>query len=485
MSATSSALIYPVRIRTLGKFLGQLLLILAILNCAPLAMALIHQDFNLVSRYATLIIPLSLMGLLLSRLRAPRLVQGNEAMVLVCLIFFLGPLFMIYPLSSAGLSGMDAFFEAVSGVTTTGLSTLSTTEDVPATFLFSRSWMQWYGGLGIVVLSLAWLIPPGKTAMTLALPESQPEDLVGNTRSFARRILLVYSILTLIGIVVLWFLGTNFFHSVLYSFATVSTGGFSPHDQSLAQFSHWSPQVFITTLAFLCSVPLNLYFTLFIYRRVVSADVGQFVLLFVIGIIGSLILSYLIYQQFSYTPSQSLLHGFVNGLSAQSTSGFSSIPPGELKTPAKLLLILAMFIGGGVGSTSGGVKVLRLWIFLASLKYLLTKIALPPHGVTRPGLWKKTFSEEEIQGALTLVLVFVLTILISWFLFIIYGFPPIDSLFEVVSAVSTVGLSTGITAPELPVFLKGVLCVDMLLGRLEIIAWLVFLSPRTWYKRKE
>lgn len=485
MSATPSALIYPVRIRTLGKYLGQLLLILAILNCAPLAMAIVHQDYTLVARYATLIIPLSLMGLILSRLRAPKMVQGNEAMVLVCLIFLLGPLFMVYPLTSAGLSTADAFFEAVSGVTTTGLSVLSTTEDVPATYLFSRSWMQWYGGLGIVVLSLAWLIPPGKTAKTLALPESQPEDLVGNTRSFARRILLVYSVLTLVGIVVLWLLGTNFFHSILYSLTAVSTGGFSPHDQSLSQFSHWSPQVFITALALLCAVPLNFYYTTFIYRRSVSVEVGQLVLLFVMGAIVSLVLSYLISQQYSYSASQSLLHGFVNGFSAQTTSGFSSIPTGELKTPAKLLLILAMFLGGGVGSTSGGIKVLRLWIFLASLKYLLTKIALPPHGVSRPGLWKKNFSGEEIQGALTLVLVFILTIIISWILFIAWGFPPIDSLFEVVSAVSTVGLSTGITGPELPNFLKGVLCVDMLLGRLEIIAWLVFLSPRTWYKRNE
>lgn len=157
----ASELSYAVRPRVLLKYLGQLLLIVAVLTLAPLIFSLLVGEHDLTLRYVIVVGALGVTGLLLNRLPHIPGVQINEAMVLAACIFLLTPLAMSYVLMASGLDFMDALFEAVSAATTTGLSTLTNVENKPLTFLFARSWMQWYGGLGIVVLSLALVLAPG------------------------------------------------------------------------------------------------------------------------------------------------------------------------------------------------------------------------------------------------------------------------------------------------------------------------------------
>jgi len=152
---------YAVRFRVVFKYFGQLCLVLAALTMVPLAMSVIFGERDITLRYAVVVCGLLGLGLGTSRLRAPSSMQVNEGMVLVALMFLFTPLAMSYPLMSSGLGFLDALFEAISGVTTTGLSMKTTLVGVPATFLFARAWMQWYGGLGIVVLSLALVMQPG------------------------------------------------------------------------------------------------------------------------------------------------------------------------------------------------------------------------------------------------------------------------------------------------------------------------------------
>jgi trk system potassium uptake protein TrkH len=143
-----------------------------------------------------------------------------------------------------------------------------------------------------------------------------------------------------------------------------------------------------------------------------------------------------------------------------------------------------MFIGGGLGSTAGGIKLLRLLILLRLIQLMLQRTALPSHAVTEPRLYGKPLEEGDIQGALMLILLFIIVILASWLVFVAYGYAPLDALFEVVSASATVGLSSGITSGSLEPLLQVVLCLDMLLGRLEIIALLVVLYPPTWLAKR-
>ena len=179
MAKQAKELRYAVRSRVVFKYFGQLCLVLAALSLVPLAISVICGDTTISLRYGIVIVGLAIFGAGLARLRAPSSVQANEGMVLVALVFLFTPLVMSYPMMGAGLGFLDAFFEAISGVTTTGLSTKATLVGAPQTFLFARAWMQWYGGLGIVILSLALVMQPGLVAKGLAVTEAETDDLVG------------------------------------------------------------------------------------------------------------------------------------------------------------------------------------------------------------------------------------------------------------------------------------------------------------------
>jgi len=143
-----------------------------------------------------------------------------------------------------------------------------------------------------------------------------------------------------------------------------------------------------------------------------------------------------------------------------------------------------MFIGGSVGSSAGGIKLLRVLILIRVIQLMFRRAGMPPHAVAVPYLAGQRLEDDDIIRALRLIVLFIIIIAISWLPFLLLNYDPLDALFEVVSACGTVGLSSGISQLELHPFLKGVLCFDMVAGRLEIIALLILLYPRSWLGRK-
>lgn len=474
---------YAVRFRVIFKYFGQLCLVLAALSLVPFVMSLIFGDTRISLRYGIVIGGIAAFGAGLARLRAPARVQANEGMVLVALMFLFTPLVMSYPMMGSGLGFPDAFFEAVSGVTTTGLSTKATLVGAPPTFLFARAWMQWYGGLGIVVLSLALVMQPGLVAKGLAVTENDADDLVGGTRAHAQRVLKVYGVLTALGIIGCLLAGVGFFDAVLYAFAAVSTGGFAPNDSSLAMFG-WPAQVWITLLCLAGAVPLAFYHRMLKEKRRVAVDFLQIRAVVVASLVVSLAVGAVMRLSAGMAWPQVLHHAPLLAFSAQTTAGFSSMPCAQLDAGSKLVLIFSMLVGGGAGSTAGGFKLLRLLIAVSVFRLILLRTCLPKHAVIEPRLAGRRLQDEEIRAALMLIVLFVAVVALSWLPFVAMGYSPLDALFEVVSATGTVGLSVGLTSATLPALLKGILCVDMLMGRLEIVAWLVMLYPGTWFGRK-
>ena len=233
----TNVLVYAVRIHVVLKYCGQLALMLAIITLVPLGFVLSEADWLRCERYAILCTGLFLIGGLLSRLRKPAFIQSNEALTVTAIIFVLSPLLMSWPMMDVGIPYIDVLFEAVSAVTTTGLSTLGSIEGRPHTFLFARAWMQWYGGLGIIVLSVALLMGHHAAARRLTDPVDSGETLASTARIHGRRTLLVYGLLTLLGMALVWPLCGNGFTALLHVLAAVSTGGFSNYDTSLAGLS--------------------------------------------------------------------------------------------------------------------------------------------------------------------------------------------------------------------------------------------------------
>ena len=477
------ALSYAVRLPVLAKYLGQLAVVMSALIVVPLLVSLYFAEYFLSVRYAVIVAGLLALGVPASRLRASDKIQGNEALTITGLAFILSPLIMAYPFTAFGISYVDALFEAISGVTTTGLSTLSTVMDKPHTFLFSRAWMQWYGGLGVVVLSVALLMGHEAATRRMLDPELSSESLAVATRIHARRVLVVYALLTVVGIALLWWLAGDGFAAITHVLAAVSTGGFSSFDNSVAGFTQWPARFVVMGLGLCGAVSLPMYYRAYHqgWRQALS-DVELRGLVAVVVVIGA-VLTWL--MMLSHGASwETLRQAWFLALSAQTTTGFSSLPVADLDAGSKVVVIISMAIGGSVGSTAGGIKILRLLILLRLFQLTVRRIAVPSHAVVKAQLGGRHLENDDLLRALVLMAMFVAVILLSWLPFVVAGYDPLDALFEVVSATATVGLSTGITSTALPSFLKAVLCVDMLAGRLEIVALLIVLYPGSWFGKR-
>ena len=201
MTRAASALSYPIRWPVIQKYFGQVCWVCAALNAVPAAVAVISQDMQAAIAFLIVTCGTGAIGFAFSRAATTAQLQPNEALVLSCFTFLFIAVTMTLPLMAFGLEFSDAFFESVSAVTTTGLSTLATVESRPFSFLFARAWMQWYGGLGIVVFSVAMITQASAAARSLVLPESDESWSLGGVKLHARRVLLVYSCLTFIGFI--------------------------------------------------------------------------------------------------------------------------------------------------------------------------------------------------------------------------------------------------------------------------------------------
>jgi trk system potassium uptake protein TrkH len=477
------ALMVAARGAVVLKYTGQLLLVVAVTCIAPFLFSLFHEGAAAGLPYLAAGLVLSVPCAFFARLPAPSRLRDHEALVITALAFVLAPLALVAPVMSHGMPFLDAWLETVSAVTSTGLTTLSSVRGLDPTFLFTRAWMQWYGGLGIGVLSLALLVGPGMAARRLALAGMERQELVADTRLHARRVLGAYLVLTLAGIPVLRIAGLDWDGALLHALAGVSTGGFSSYDDSLAGFATWSARAALMLLSFCGAVSLALYHPAYFRGWRALGQNPELRALIVACLLASIALALCMGLVADLPWPRVLANAPLVAVSAQTGAGFTSVEIAALDPASKLVLVVSMLVGGGTGSTSGGIKLLRLLILLRMLQLLIRRACLPPDAVVRPALGGHRLESHEVEHALMIILLFMLIILLSWLPFLALGYPPLDSLFEVVSATTTTGLSCGITAPDLPSLLKGVLGLDMLLGRLEGVALLLVLYPRTWLGR--
>lgn len=482
LERSSRTLQFAVRLRVLAKFSGQLSLLLALLFVVPLLVAATTNDLPMAGRLLGVIGFLGGFGWPASRIHATSRLQRNEAMVIVVLVFLVPSVLMAYPIMSYGVEPLDAFFESLSGITTTGLTTLRTVEDKPASFLFLRAWLQWMGGLGVLVLALAFLSEPrGVTGRSLGLSRRERDDLVGGTRAHARRVVVVYGVLTGGGFLLLWATGLGAFEALAHVLSAVSTGGFSTHDASLAAMSRASQRSAALLVSFLGATSFVVFYA-GTYRKVgaVVRNAQVLGLLLLSAASASLVF-------FLMDPREgvgALGHAAWIAISAQTTAGFSTLPVSELDPAAKLMLIGSMLIGGSLGSTAGGIKILRFLIVVRLVELALLRASVSPSTRTDIRLEGSRVLPAEIQSVAGVIACYVIAVVASWMCFLIQGHAPLDSLFDVVSAIGTVGLSSGIVGPDLAPSLKAVLCADMLMGRVETLALIVALLPGTWLGRK-
>ncbi len=475
---------YAVRPRIVAVYFGQLLFVVGLSALPPAICALVFREWAHAVAYLMAAGGLVAVGWWLQRQARPVDMQWNEALVTVAAIFVVTPLVFALPMTVSGLSYSDAVFEAISGITTTGLSTFASVEDKTHTTIFAAAWLQWLGGIGIIVLSFALLFGQGGASARRLTGALSPQlGLLGGTRAYALLAIRIYAGLTAIGIVALWLSGTDLFSAIALTLSSVSTGGFSPLNASIGGLGALT-QTLVIVLCVLGAIALPIHYDALRGRWASVIRDSEVRALIALGLAVSAVL---VLRQWSLAgaPDRAWWQLVLTGFSAQTTAGFTSVSPGSLDGLSKGVLIVAMAIGGGVGSSAGGMKLLRLIVLIRLGWYLIARTGLTPHASVSTRIAGREWDDRELVLVLVTLGLFAAVILASWLVFLAYGYDALDALFEVVSATGTVGMSTGITRAALEPVLKAVLCVDMLLGRLEIIALMVVVFPGTWIGHRQ
>jgi trk system potassium uptake protein TrkH len=473
-------LIYPIRFSVVSKFFGKLCIFLALMNVVPFCTSMIFNERLVALRYAAILIIYLATGIILSRRNCPENMQANEGAVISVLTFIFTCLITTYPLMAKGLSFIDAFLEVVSCITSTGLSTIQSIDGAPRSFIFERSWMSWYGSLGFITLATIIIMQPTSSTSVLANTELDSEDLLAGAKINAYRIVLAYCSLTIIGILGCWALGLPFFYAFVYSVSGISTNGFTPTDGGLSSLAA-SLQLWIQLLCIFGAIPLTVYTRYLNKNPYFNFDILQVKTFIFVCLFFSLAITTCMHFISNINWIDALHKATAFIIQTQTTTGFTWFDYNKLDQGSKLLGLISMFLGGCTNSTAGGVKLLRLLIVLKMIKIALEKISSPSHAISETKLAGIPIKDGSVITSFLLIFLFIIVIIVSWFIFLLNDYEPLNALFVVVSAISTSGLDTGIVNPLLETCLKLVLCFDMLFGKLEVYAWLLILYPWTWF----
>lgn len=472
-------LVSPVKPLVVLKYLAVLVMGAGAALTVPLIVAIYFGDFSIASIYAVIGCTIIGLGYLFHRLLPEADLEWKESLVIAALIFPFTALLSAIPFSlSTGMPFLDAFFEAVSGVTTTGLSVAPA--DVGPVFLFARSWLQWIGGIGIVIIILMVFITPGISAYRLYAVNAGEQKAKPTVMATATLLVKIYCVLTAVSFFILIFGGMSPFDAICHALSSVSTGGFSTKSDSVAGFPGFVIPFLITISCLMGAFNFSLYPKMFDDKKAFFTDI-QFRYFLIFALVGILLMIFTLGESLPFGEAVSVT--VFQALSALSTAGFATVDINMLPEGAKAVLTVLMWVGGSVGSTAGGIKILRLVILLKVVHLVFIRYFLPSEALTPLKIGEEVIESEMVYNILTFVFLYSLILVTSSFFFMLYGFDMGNALFEVSSALGTVGLSCGITSAAMPDILKGVLIIDMLLGRIEIIPLFILFFPRTWVKR--
>jgi len=412
----------------------------------------------------------------------------KESFLIVTLSWVFISLFgtLPYLLSNSIPNFTDAFFETVSGFTTTGSSIITDIEALPKSILFWRSETHWIGGMGIIALVITVLPSSQISKNHLFSAEGSffnTEKIQPRLIDVVKRVWLIYIILTIIESISLMLAGMNWFDAICHSFATIATGGFSTQNNSVVDYSP-TIQYILILFMFLSGINFILHY-LFVLGKIKKVFQNEELkAYFLITIIITLLLSYSnfsVYQSVEVSFRQSLFQV----VSILTATGFSSTDYEQWAYFAQHLLFFTMFIGACVGSTGGGIKIARHIILIKSLKAHIKK-AIHPNAVTPIRFNKKVLTERQLSSTSSFIIIYLLTFVFGLFIMMATGLDPKSASSSVITTLGGIGPGYGSIGPmnnfaEISELGKYYLSFNMILGRLEIIS-VLSLFTGSFYK---
>ena len=418
-------------------------------------------------------------------------IYGKEGFAIVGVALILWSLFGAIPFVITGSvpNYIDAFFETVSGFTTTGSTILQEIESLPMGINFWRCFTHWIGGMGVLVFVMMVTSLDDENAMPLMraeVPGPEADKLVPKARSTAKILYQMYFVLTAAEVVLLMFGGMNLYDALVHSFSTAGTGGFSNRNSSVAFYDSAYIDGVITVFMILFGINFNLYFLLLLknWKSVLkNEELGAYlgIIAAAVAVITINILSIYenVFHAFRYASFQVA--------SVITTTGFYTADYELWPELSKVVLLTVMFIGACAGSTGGGIKVCRFVILCKSIRQEIRKI-LHPNVVTMVKINGKKVSNDTMRGINTFFAAYIFILVMSVLIVSVDNFDFATSFSGVLTTINNVGPGISKVGPAENFHMfsplsKLVFCFDMLVGRLEIFPYLLLLSPDLWRRR--
>ena len=474
-------------IRMIGFVLGRILLVEAGLLTLPLAVALLYREPAM--PWLITMAALVVCGALLSFRKPERTaLYAMDGFAAVALVWLLMSAFGALPFVLSGdiLHYVDAFFETVSGFTTTGASILPAVEPLSRGSLFWRSFTHWVGGMGVLVFVMAILpMSDGHTMHILRaeMPGPTAGKLVSRMSDTAKILYGIYFVMTAVMILLLVLGGMDLFDACIHAFGTAGTGGFSSRNASVGAYN--SAYIDIVTgigmLAF--GVNFNLYFFLLVRRfREVLRSEELWVYLGIVAASTAAIAANILSLYDSVGTA--LRHTFFQVSSVITTTGYATVDFGQWPVFSKTVLVLLMFVGGCAGSTAGGLKVTRI-VTLAKAAVMDMRKMLHPNAVINVRMEGRALPEKQVRGVQAYLSIYIRILCGSWLLLSLAGFDELTTFTSVVTCINNVGPGLNMVGPTgnfsfFAPWAKLLLSFDMLAGRLELFPMLLLFTPSIW-----
>ncbi len=478
--------------RIVFNITGKLLKALSVIMLLPMLVSVIYKEACAVS-FLTAAIISYVLGLLLTVMTkdCKKDLYAREGFLIVALAWVSASLLGCLPFYLSGEipSFADAFFEMVSGFTTTGASVVVNVEELSHGILFWRSFSHWIGGMGVLVFVVAFagnLSDKAIHILRAEMPGPSVGKLVPRAKDTSKVLYLMYIVLTLVQVVLLWCGDMNLFEAVFHSLGTAGTGGFCMKGDGLAGYSPYS-QWIITVFMFIFGINFNLYYLIIIKRFkavLKSTELWAYTGIVVVSVVLVTLNVYSMYP----TLGETVRHAAFQVSSIITTTGYSTVDFVDWSSFPKAVLLILMFIGGCAGSTAGGLKVSRA-VIIAKMVWREIRRMVHPRSVSTIRFEGKDVDDHTRHSITTYLGAYMLLILATFLVISLDGFDFETNFTTAVTCFNNVG--PGLSKVVGPMgsfadysdFSKVVLSFAMLFGRLEIFPLLIALNPAIWRKR--
>ena len=483
-------------VKSISRTVGLILLITGAFQIFPLLIAVIDREPKNILAYVESLCLILLVGgaLVLFSRGGNRMFSAQEGFAATGLSWIFMSAFGALPFFLSGQipSYVDAFFEMVSGFTTTGASILTDVEALSRCNLFWRSFSHWLGGMGVLVFLLA-VVPGarknGGTGIYLMRAESpgpSVDKLTPHLRQTAMILYGIYILLTVLCIVCLLLGGMPVFDSFCIAFGTAGTGGFAIKNSSMGGYSYFL-QTVVTVFMFLFGVNFSLYYMLLLRKFKAVFKNEELRLYFGIAA-GSIVLIAINISRMYNTVYEAVHHAAFQVVSIMTTTGYGTVDFEQWPAFSKAILLSLMFIGASAGSTGGGLKVSRVLLLMKSIRRTIRK-ALHPRRVQPVYMDGRAVSEEVCDNVNAYLAIYCVILVLSFAIISVDGFSIGTNFSAVASCFNNIGPGFELVGATQNFSIysdlsKIILSLDMLLGRLEIFPLLLLLSPDTWSRRR-